>query len=218
MAELESRSIDLTLYLVTDSAAAAGRSMETIVADALDGGVTVVQVRDKALPAGDLADLCRRLLPLTRGAKVPLIVNDRVDVARAVGADGVHLGGGDLPLAEARRVLGQGAVIGGTAASEAMARAAAAAGADYLGVGPFRATPTKTGHATPLGEEGLARIVRSVELPVVAIGGLEAADAGSVVRAGARGMAVARAVCAAEEPGRAAAELRAALDGAGEQR
>jgi len=138
---------------------------------------------------------------------VPLIINDRVDVALAVGADGVHLGQKDMPLAAARAIVTDTMLIGISAESLADAVAAEKGGADYLGVSPIFATPTKPDAAAPLGLAGLQAIRRAVHIPLVGIGGLNRQNAAAVLRCGADGVAVVSAIVAAEDPERAAREL-----------
>ncbi len=198
---------DPTLYVITDRAAALGRPLEEVVAAAIRGGATVVQLRDKDSSAGALVATGRLLLPVTRLAGVPLIVNDRVDVAMAIGADGVHLGQDDLPAAEARRLLGPGAILGVSASSVEEAVAAESAGADYLGVGSVFATGTKPDAGAPIGPGALSPIRAAVRIPVVAIGGVTGSNAAAAVRAGADGIAVVAAVMGAPDVEEAARTL-----------
>jgi thiamine-phosphate pyrophosphorylase len=188
--------VDYSLYVIT-SADYAGRTHEEVAAAALAGGATILQLRDKRMSAAALYQVACRLRELTRRAGVPLIVNDRVDVAVAADADGVHLGPDDLPLAAARKVLGPRRIIGASVDSVAEAIRAEREGADYLGVGPVFATATKPDAGTAVGVQTVAAIVRAVGIPVVGIGGITAATAAEVVRAGAAGVAVISAVAAA---------------------
>jgi thiamine-phosphate pyrophosphorylase len=206
--------IDPSLYLVTDRGLAAGRPMPDMVRAAVSGGVTCVQVREKECPAREFVRQASALMDLLRPLGVPLIVNDRVDIALAVEAHGVHLGQDDLPLRAARAILGPRRVIGISVDSVAQAVAAERDGADYLGVSPVFATPTKTDTAAPLGLAGLAAIRRAVGIPLVAIGGIGARNAAEVIRAGADGVAVVSAIVAAADPQRAAAEIAARIRGA----
>lgn len=199
-------AVDYRLYLVTDRALARGRAMADIVRAAVAGGVTCVQVREKNVGTREFLDEARAVQAALRGTGVPLIVNDRVDVALAVGAEGVHLGQGDMALADARRLGPPGWIIGISAESVADAIRAERDGADYVGVSPVFATPTKTDHAAPLGLAGLRAIRAATKLPLVAIGGIHAGNAREVVRAGANGLAVVSAIVAADDP-RAAAEI-----------
>jgi thiamine-phosphate pyrophosphorylase len=150
------------------------------------------------------------LLPLTRAAGIPLIINDRVDVADAVGADGVHLGQDDLPVEEARRLLGPSRLIGKSTHSVEQALAAQAEGADYIGLGPIFPTPTKPDYRS-IGTEPIRQIVSHMQVPVVCIGGIDAETLGGVIAAGAQCVAVVRAVCAAPDPEAAARTLKEIL-------
>ena len=211
--------IDYSLYLVTDRALARGRPLADVVRAAVAGGVTCVQVREKDVGTREFLDEARAVQAALRGTGVPLIVNDRVDVALAIGADGVHLGQRDMALADARRLGPPGWIVGVSAESVADAVRAERDGADYVGVSPVFATPTKADHAAPLGLEGLRAIRAAVNIPLVAIGGIHAGNAREVVRAGADGLAVVSAIVAADDPRAAAEELRreiAAAKGAAE--
>ncbi|WP_435096921.1 thiamine phosphate synthase [Halorubrum sp. N11] len=197
-------------YLVTQESRSAGRDTEGVVEAALAGGVDVVQLREKGRPARDRYDLGCRLRELTADTEVPLIVNDRVDLAAAIDADGVHLGQSDLPAAVAREHLGDEAIVGVSASTVPEARAAADAGADYLGVGAVYGTDTKDvpAETNGVGPERVAAIADAVDLPVVGIGGIDAGNAGAVAAAGATGVAVVSAITTADDPRAAAAELR----------
>jgi thiamine-phosphate pyrophosphorylase len=199
---------DYSLYLVTGRALARGRAMADIARAAVAGGVTCVQLREKNGGTREFIEQARAVQAALRGTGVPLIVNDRVDVALAVGAEGVHLGQGDMPIADARRLGPPEWIIGISAESVADAIRAERDGADYVGVSPVFATPTKTDHAAPLGLEGLRAIRAATKLPLVAIGGIHAGNAREVVRAGADGLAVVSAIVAADDPRAAAAELQ----------
>jgi thiamine-phosphate pyrophosphorylase len=203
--------IDYSLYLVTDRGWARGRSTPAIVAAAVRGGVTCVQLREKTCSTREFIEAAARLKALLKPSGVPLIINDRVDVALAVGANGVHLGQRDMPLAAARSLVGKAMVIGITVESVEDAVAAQAGGADYLGVSPIFATPTKPDTAAPLGMAGLQAIRRAVSLPLVAIGGLDHRNAAQAIRAGADGVAVVSAIVAAEDPEQAARGLTRAI-------
>ncbi len=208
-----SMPIDYSLYLVTDRglARAQGRSMEEVVGAGVRGGVTCVQLREKDCGAGEFLDLALRLKAALRGRGVPLIINDRLDVALAAGADGVHLGQRDLPLQAARSLSAGRLVIGISASSLAEAIAAEAGGADYIGISPVFSTPTKTDTAAPQGLDGVRRIRQAVRLPIVGIGGLCRSNAGQVIRCGADGVAVVSAIVSAPDPEEAARELLHAI-------
>jgi len=200
--------IDYSLYLVTDRALARGRPLADVVRAAVAGGVTCVQLREKEASAREFAAAARELLALLRPLGVPLIVNDRIDVALAAGADGVHVGQQDLSVADARRLGPPGWIVGVSAESVADAARAERDGADYVGASPVFATPTKADHAPPLGWAGLRALRAATKLPLVAIGGIHVGNARETIRAGADGLAVVSAIVAADDPRAAAAELR----------
>lgn len=201
-------------YLVTDDAHSAGRETPAVVEAAIQGGVDVVQLREKGMDARDRYQLGRRLRELTAEADVPLVVNDRVDLAVAVDADGVHLGQTDLPVEVAREQLGSNAIVGVSAATVAEARAAADAGADYLGVGAVYGTDSKdvAEDRDGVGPDRIRSITDAVDVPVVGIGGITADNARPVVEAGASGVAVISAITAAADPAAAAAALREVVE------
>jgi thiamine-phosphate pyrophosphorylase len=203
-------AINFALYLVTDRALAGAQSLDLIVAAAVAGGVTVVQLREKGLDARAFLEEARNIRHRLDARGVPLIVNDRLDVALACGAAGVHVGQHDLPCDVVRRIAGPGMVIGVSVSTVAEAVAAERDGADYLGISPVFATPTKTDAPAATGLDGLRRIRAAVRLPLVAIGGIHAGNAAAVLAAGADGIAVVSAIMAAVDPQRAAAELRRA--------
>ena len=199
---------DYSLYLVTDRRLSLGRSTVEVVAAAVSGGVTCVQLREKHCSTREFLEEARRVRELLVGTGVPLIINDRLDVALAVAADGVHLGQNDMHISDARRLVGERLVIGISAESVADAIRAEAEGADYIGVSPVFTTPTKMDTAPPLGLEGLREIRRAVSLPLVAIGSIRHDNAAEVLRAGADGLAVVSAIVSAPCPRTAAAALR----------
>ena len=198
------------LVLVTDRhLCLPGYTLAPIVEAACDGGLDVVQLREKDLPGGELLSLAQELREATRGRAL-LIVNERVDVALACEADGVQLGEDALPVEDARRLLGDDALIGRSVHSVAGAVEAEAAGADFLLVGPIFATPSHP-ESTAAGVALLEQVRRAVAVPFLAIGGVDASNIGEVARAGASGAAVVRAVLTAPAPAEAVAELRAAF-------
>ena len=203
---------DYSLYLVTDRALSLGRSTVEVVRAAIRGGVSCVQLREKGCSTREFMDEARLLKALLAGTGVPLFINDRLDVALAVGADGVHLGQNDLAIADARRLVGNRMIIGISAESVADAIRAEAEGADYIGASPVFTTPTKTDTAPPLGLDGLRAIRRAVQLPLVAIGGINADNAAQVLRAGADGLAVVSAIVSAPCPRTAAAAIRQQIE------
>jgi len=195
------------LYLVTDQRFLKGRSLEDMVMEAVKGGVSCVQLREKSASTRDFVDLAialkKRLSPLG----VPLIINDRMDVALAARADGVHIGQSDMPYELAREILGPGPVIGLSVESWEDVVRAQGLDVDYLGVSPVFATPTKNDTKVPWGLDGLARIRKYSSHPLVAIGGIDRQNAGAVIRAGAHALAVVSAVCGAPDACMAAVEL-----------
>ena len=205
---MKTGNIDYSLYLVTDRGLARGRSTLEIISAAVHGGATVVQLREKDCSTRDFIEQALSIKEFLKDRGVPLIINDRVDVAQAVKADGVHLGQTDMPLGLAKKVLGDSMIIGISAESLEDAVEAEKGGADYLGVSPIYATPTKTDTAPPLGLEGLREIRKTVRLPIVGIGGLNRDNAAEVIRNGADGVAVVSAIVAADDPQTAADDLR----------
>ena len=203
---------DFGLMLVTDRALSGGRAVEKIVESAVSGGVTIVQLREKEAATREFVALGRRVAEILRPRRIPLIINDRVDVALAVLADGVHLGATDMNAADARSILGPKAIIGLSVENEEQAVASDRLDVDYLGVSPIFATPTKTDTGAAWGIEGLWRLRPLVRKPLVAIGGINPGNAARVIEAGADGLAVVSAICAALDPEAAARELRAILD------
>jgi hydroxymethylpyrimidine kinase/phosphomethylpyrimidine kinase/thiamine-phosphate diphosphorylase len=204
---------DLRLYAVTDPGCneRMGRTMVEAVAAAVAGGATIVQVREKDAAGGDFVAAARAALRVCRAAGVPLLINDRVDVALAVGADGVHVGQDDMPARVVRRLIGPDRLLGVSVKTPEEAVKAAADGADYLGAGAIVPTGTKA-DASAIGLPGLAAVTASVDIPVVAIGGVNEANARAVLDAGAAGIAVVSAIFAAADAEGAAQRLRAAVD------
>jgi thiamine-phosphate pyrophosphorylase len=202
-----------SVYVLTDRRAAGDRSLVDVIRAAVRGGATAVQLRDKGASTREVVELARALLAVTRPAGVPLIVNDRADVALAIDADGVHVGQDDLPAPLARAVLGPDRILGVSAGTVDEARQAEREGADYLGVGDVYGTPSKADAGTPIGLSGLAEIARVVSIPVVAIGGIALDNAAATVRAGASGVAVISAVVGAPDPEAAARRLLRAVTG-----
>ncbi|MDO6673753.1 thiamine phosphate synthase [Cobetia amphilecti] len=202
-------SLDLSLYLVTDPALCAERGLEATVMAAVRGGVSVVQLRDKHASDEEMIAQAIRLKALLDEYEVPLIINDRIEVALASGADGLHIGQSDGDPIEARRRLGEDALIGLSVQTLEQLKAVDVERIDYLGLGPVYATPTKPDHAAPLGIEGLTQLVRSSPLPTVAIGGISLANAGEVMTSGTDGLAVVSALCSAEDPAAAAQQFLA---------
>ena len=180
---------DYSIYLVTDDGCLQGRALIDCVREALEGGVTLVQYRAKTASSAEMYAEALQLKALCDSFNVPLIINDRLDIAMAVGAAGVHLGQDDLPCAAARRILGEDYLIGVSAHNPAEAKAALQSGADYLGCGAVFGTATKA-DVKKLGTEGLEAICKAKELPVVGIGGVTADNYREVRAAGADGAAI----------------------------
>jgi thiamine-phosphate pyrophosphorylase len=206
--------IDLSVYLVTDTQCCTRAGLVETVAAALRGGVKAVQLRDKQASNAELIEQGRALKALLAGTGVPLIVNDRLEVAVAIDADGLHLGQSDASPSDARELLGAEAILGLSVQTAEQLSSPEVSLVDYLGVGPVFATATKPDHSPPLGFDGLAALCAAAPLPVVAIGGLSAEHAGPVWRAGGIGMAVVSAICAAADPEQATREIARAWDDA----
>lgn len=201
--------IDFRLYLVTDRRQTAGRPLYDVVQAALDGGVRAVQLREKDLEGGELYRLAARLRDLTARYAARLLINDRLDVALATGADGVHLGQTSLPVSTARQLLGPDKLIG--VSTHSPDEITAAQGADFVVFGPVYFTPSKADYGQPQGVARLRQAVRHSPVPVFAIGGIQADRIAAVRSADAHGVALISALSAAAEPSRAARELLARL-------
>lgn len=197
----------LRLYLVTDRDAAKGRDMVGIVRQAVAGGVSMVQLREKNANTRDFIALGQQLMEVLQPLQIPLLVNDRVDVALAIGADGVHIGQSDMPFGIARQILGPDKIIGLSVENMDDLRIANDLDVDYIGVSPVFSTPTKTDTHKPFGLDGLRKAVELSTHPLVGIGGMNRQTAASVMRCGADGIAVVSAIVGAEEPMLASREL-----------
>ncbi len=195
------------LYAVTDPRWLQGRSLASVVADAIIGGVSFVQLRDKQLSTLDLARQARELAPVCRVAGVPLVINDDIEAVKMSGVDGVHVGQADAPCAEVRAELGEDAIVGVSVQTIEQARAAEAAGADYLGVGAVFSTSTKA-DAELVSLSMLTSICRAVSIPVVAIGGVDAERLPKLADTGIAGVAAVSAIFAAPDIKEAARSLR----------
>jgi thiamine-phosphate pyrophosphorylase len=199
----------LRLYLVTDQASLRGRTLADVVLAAVTGGVRCVQLREKALATRDFVALALAVKDLLAPFDVPLIINDRLDVALACGAQGVHLGQSDMPVALARQLLPPEVFIGLSVENLADVARAAGQPVDYLGISPVYATPTKTDTARPWGLAGVRQVRALTRLPLVAIGGIHQGNAAAVLQAGADGLAVVSAICSAADPQAAAQSFQA---------
>lgn len=198
---------DLSVYVITDRFFSRGRSHREVAAKAIAGGATCIQLREKDVSTRELYTIAEDLRKLTREKGVTFIVNDRLDVALAVEADGVHLGQDDLPIAAARRLMPPEMILGVSAGNLQEAREAQSLGATYLGVGSVFRTGTKADAGDPIGLQALSDICHSVSIPVIGIGGINASNARLVIEAGAAGVAVISSVVAALDIAAAAEEL-----------
>jgi thiamine-phosphate pyrophosphorylase len=202
------------VYLVTQESLSPGRSTPEVVEAAIAGGADIVQLREKGRSARERYHMGRKLRELTRKAGVTFVVNDRVDIAQAVDADGVHLGDDDVPLSTAREILGADAILGRSVSFVDDAVAAERAGADYLGVGAVYSTGSKDDiddDEHGIGPDRVGAIAAAVDVPVVGIGGITAESAGPVIEAGADGVAVITAITRADDPEAATRELGEAV-------
>ncbi len=198
----------LKLYLVTDRGLSLGRPLQEIVKGAVEGGATMVQLREKDAPTGEFIDLALRLKEILKPYNVPLIINDRVDVALAVDAEGVHIGQSDMPYQLARKLLGPDKIIGLSVENMEDLLKANELDVDYVGISPVYGTPTKTDTAAPFGLEGLKEAVRLSVHPTVAIGGMNRETAADVMATGCDGIAVVSAISSAQNIKGAAQELK----------
>jgi thiamine-phosphate pyrophosphorylase len=203
----------LRLYLVTDQALCRGRQLVDVVEAAVQGGASCVQLREKELSTREFLDQALALKALLAPRGIPLVINDRIDVALACGAEGVHLGQSDMPAGEARRLLPPHVFIGWSVETPEDVVRSAQMPVDYLGVSPVFATPTKTDTKAPWGLDGLRRVREMTRLPLVAIGGIHAGNAAQVLAAGADGLAVVSALCSADDPCAAARAMHQGMTG-----
>ena len=204
-------NFDLSLYLVTDRTLSRERDMAWIVREAVAGGVTMVQLREKECSTAEFVALALELKTALQPLGIPLIINDRIDVALAVDADGVHIGQSDMPYETARALLGKEKIIGLSVETMKEVVAANALDVDYIGISPVYATPTKTDTLTPFGLEGIEEVMRLSRHRCVAIGGMNRNTIGEVIAQGVEGVAVVSAIVAAESPRNASAELAAII-------
>jgi len=192
---MQNRTIDYSLYLVTDRKLSLGRSLLEVIKPAVDGGVTVVQLREKEVDSREFYREAMGIKEFLDSRDIPLIINDRLDIALAIDAAGVHLGQEDLPIDVARKILGPGKVIGASVFTPDEALQAEAMGADYLGLSPIFVTATKPELMNQIGLEGIGPIRRATRLPLIGIGSMNETNACSVIRAGLDGVAVVSAIC-----------------------
>lgn len=204
---------ELKLYLVTDRGQAGERAIEDVVKEAVEGGVTMVQLREKDIATRDFIALALRLKDVLKPYGVPLIINDRVDVALASGAEGVHIGQSDMPYAMARKLLGPSKIIGLSVENFEQIEEANSLDVDYIGVSPVFATPTKADTAEPFGLDGLRKAVRMSVHPTVAIGGMNERTAADVMACGTDGIAVVSAIVCAPDPKESSKNLLQIING-----
>ncbi len=202
----------LRLYLVTDNLSLKGRPITEVVLQAVQGGVGCVQLREKNMDMRDFYARAVALMQVLAPFKVPLVINDRIDLALACGAQGVHLGQSDMPPEVARRLLPPEVFIGWSVETLDHVWRSASLPVDYLGVSPVFETPTKTDIPPPWGLDGLGRVRAATPLPLVAIGGVHTGNAAVVMAAGADGLAIVSAICSAPDPRSAAKHLKAICD------
>ena len=205
--------IDYTLYLVTDRSVMSAKSLEQAVEQAIQGGCTVVQLREKYASSREFFETAQRVKQITDSYHIPLIINDRTDICLAVNAAGIHIGQQDLPAKIVRSMVGPDKIIGVSAAPLSEAIQAEQDGADYLGVGAMFATSTKT-NTRPVTIEQLTQIKQAVQIPVVAIGGIQSSNAATLTKTGIDGIAVVSAILAQENITHAAEQLKTCFTGA----
>ena len=198
----------MSLYLVTDRSLSLERPLETVVEEAVRGGVTMVQLREKDASTLDFYNLAMRLKSILRPYNVPLIINDRLDIALACDAEGLHIGQSDMPYAVARRLLGKDRIIGLSVESIQDATDANNLDVDYIGISPVFGTQTKTDTAPALGLEGIREITRISGHPSVGIGGINLTNAQDIIQAGANGISVVSAIMSAPDPRQSARQLK----------
>lgn len=199
---------DLSLYLVTDRDLSMGRSLEEIVEEAVKGGITMLQLREKNTSTADFYKIACSLKDLLKGHNIPLIINDRLDIAIASDADGLHIGQSDMPYSVVREILGKDKIIGLSVETIEQAREANELDVDYIGLSPVFSTNTKTDINTPLELEGIREIASFTKHKTVAIGGINTQNTGDIIKNGADGIAVVSAIISQDSPKIAAAELK----------
>ena len=196
------------LYLVTDEKASLGRSIIDVVRQAVKGGVTIVQLREKELDTRQFIERASELQKILKPHNIPLIINDRIDIALAVNADGVHIGQKDMPFDLVKRIIPGNMIVGLSVETIEQLREAESLPADYIAVSPVFSTPVKTDFdQKPWGLEGLAEARKLTKHTLVAIGGVNASNAGKIISAGADGIAVVSGICSANDPESASREL-----------
>lgn len=204
----QTMKIDLSLYLVTDRNLTNNRSIEWIVEEAVKGGVTTVQLREKECSTRQFYELAIKVKEILKPYKVPLIINDRLDIALACDAEGLHIGQSDIPYKIARRILGYNKIIGLSIENIEQAKDANCIDVDYIGISPVFGTNTKFDIKQPLGLDGIKQIASFSKHPIVGIGGINNTNASEVIKAGANGIAVVTAITMANHPSEASMELK----------
>jgi thiamine-phosphate pyrophosphorylase len=206
------KTFDLSVYLVLDPDLCRDIGMVETARLAVAGGATIVQLRDKQADTAKMIETGRALKAVLAGTGVPLIINDDVEAAIVIGAEGLHVGQSDMVAAMARQRAGHGMILGLSVENEDLARRVDPSIIDYVGIGPVFATGTKPDHKQPIGFNGLARIVAMASVPAVAIGGVKADHAGLTLAAGAKGIAVVSAICGQPDPEAAARRIAAEIE------
>jgi thiamine-phosphate pyrophosphorylase len=205
------KRLDLSFYLVLDPDLCSNLGMVETARAAVAGGATIVQLRDKQAGTSAMIETGRALKQALSATGALLIVNDDVEAAIAIGADGLHIGQDDMDAPTARTLIGPDMILGLSVETEGLAAAVDPALVDYAGIGPVFATPTKPDHKQPIGFDGLARLIKTCRVPAVAIGGLKAAHVRDVFSAGADGLAVVSAICGTPDPQAAAIDIAEAI-------
>jgi thiamine-phosphate pyrophosphorylase len=205
---MKKKAVDYSLYLVTDRNLSMGRHNLFVVESAVKGGVSCVQLREKNCSTFKFIEQALLLKEFLSNQNIMLIINDNLDVAQAVGADGIHLGQKDTPFSTAKKIVGDSMIIGISAECIDDAVQAEKEGADYIGVGPIYSTATKTDTGSPIGIDGLIKIRKTVKIPIVAIGGINHTNAEAVIKSGADGIAVVSAIVSAKDPEKDARKLK----------
>ncbi len=203
---------DLSLYVITDPYLSKGRSHREVVEKAIAGGATMIQLREKESTSLDFYRLAKEVVSATKKQGVPLIINDRVDIALAVDAEGIHVGQKDLPAPVVRKMIGKDKILGVSAGNIEEAKIAEKEGADYIGVGAVFSTATKSDARQAIGLERLQTVAKSVNIPAVAIGGINHDNVEAVIQSGVDGVAVVSAIVAAENIQKAAEEMKIFID------
>jgi thiamine-phosphate pyrophosphorylase len=203
---------DLSLYLVAGPADCASGDIIATVREAVAGGVTIVQLRDKTASDEEFTALGRKLKAELEGTGVPLVINDRVHLVETIGAHGIHVGVKDMPAREVRRIVGDNILIGTSINPSDPTTLPDPAYVDHVGIGPVFATSTKPDHDTPIGFDGLARLIAQSRVPAVAIGGISNGHAGQALEAGAQGICVVSAIAGAADPRAAAHRLKTEIE------